>query len=59
MRPVPRRVVSWISAGQLLGISWYLPVEVILNKKNLPLTRSPLAVKETGCPRHYVLSHLA
>src|SRR5216683_7640162 len=39
-----------VSAGQP-GISWYLPAELILNRKNLPLTRSPLESKLIGCPR--------
>src|SRR5579863_1331226 len=32
-------------------MSWYLPAELILNRKNLPLTRSPWEVKEIGWPR--------
>src|SRR5713101_8977345 len=39
------------SADQALGISWYLPAESILNRKNLPLTRSPCESKAIGCPR--------
>src|SRR6266851_5703022 len=39
-----------VSAGQP-GISWYLPAGSILNRKNLPLTRSPLESKLIGCPR--------
>jgi len=27
---------------QLLGISWYLPAELILKRKNFPWTTSPL-----------------
>src|SRR5262247_1615766 len=38
-------------AGQLLGISWYLPDESILNRKNFPLTRSPWESNVIGCPR--------
>src|SRR5215470_8753977 len=54
----PARAVAVISvsqlsqpAGQLLGISWYLPDESILNRKNLPLTRSPWESNLIGCPR--------
>src|SRR5499433_1048608 len=38
-------------ADQPLGISWYLPVESILNRKNLPLTTSPWESNLIGCPR--------
>src|SRR5690348_4672204 len=33
------------------GISWYLPAESILKRKNLPLVRSPCASNLIGCPR--------
>src|SRR2546421_8279548 len=58
MPPGARRLVtgarrrSCLSpAGQPLGTSWYLPAESILNRKNLPLTRSPCESNLTGCPR--------
>src|SRR5215471_21397871 len=38
-------------ANQPLGISWYLPDESILNRKNLPLTTSPCESNLIGCPR--------
>ena len=38
-------------ADHELGVSWYLPAESILNRKNLPLTMSPWASKEIGWPR--------
>src|SRR5215467_12975278 len=38
------------SAGQP-GISWYLPTELILKRKNLPWALSPCELKLMGCPR--------
>src|SRR5258707_4383982 len=38
------------SSGQR-GISWYLPAELILNRKNLPWALSPCESKLIGCPR--------
>src|SRR5215471_14075392 len=49
--PARRRTAPLGSADQLLGISWYLPAELILKRKNLPLTRSPLESNLIGCPR--------
>src|SRR5215813_15560572 len=45
-----RRGGSYSSADQP-GISWYLPAESILNRKNLPFTRSPFESKLIGWPR--------
>src|SRR3984957_3615942 len=39
------------SADHELGISWYLPDELILNRKNLPLIRSPWESNWIGWPR--------
>src|SRR5260370_8935516 len=49
--PRPRRRHAPSSADHELGISWYLPDVLILNRKNLPLTRSPWGSKEVGWPR--------
>src|SRR5215472_1856189 len=63
--PPRRRAANWVqpSAGQPItrsasqpGISRYLPDELILNRKNLPLTTSPLGVNLIGCPRIVVAS---
>src|SRR5499427_3376694 len=43
------------AAGQP-GIRLYLPAELILNRKNLLLTTSPLEVNLIGCPRIVVAS---
>src|SRR6266480_1471872 len=49
----PARAVAAISVqlDQLLGISWYWPPELILDRKNLPLTRAPWESNLIGCPR--------
>src|SRR5580700_3080866 len=47
----PQRYLRSQSADQELGISWYLPAELILNRKNLPLTRSPWESNLIAWPR--------